>query len=138
MTVYVVMADCDRYGDGRLEAVFADRLDAERYSTMGDMEVRAATVTPKGEEPQTVEFGNALMSGSEEFIWTGKWADAIAFMDRCTYAVPFLGTPAIRLHEPDVTELCVYNIFTRQGTHARIGDKVVWHPVTRSFTVEKT
>jgi hypothetical protein len=78
----------------------------------------------------------AWVSFEEEFIWTGNWADAMQFMDRVGYYVPFLGEPAIRMH-PGKDELCVYNTFTERGEHALIGEKIRWHNVTRSFSVVK-
>lgn len=76
----------------------------------------------------------------EEFIWTGQWPDAVAFMDRVGYTVPFLGIPALQLcggsHGPSLLpRLCVINMFTQQGDHADIGDKVVWYRATRTFSV---
>jgi hypothetical protein len=38
-------------GHAEVEAVFAHRPDAERYSTMGDMWVETWGVTPEGAEP---------------------------------------------------------------------------------------
>lgn len=72
-----------------------------------------------------------------DFIWTGNWQDAVAFMDRVGYSVPFLGAPAMYLCErlPENNHLHVDNVFTQIQDRAYPGDTIRWHQSTQSFSV---